>query len=204
MPVRVKICGITDLEDAEAAVRFGADALGFIFYKKSPRYIDPREAGGIIRALPPFVTKVGVFVNETLDEVRRVREDASLDRVQLHGDETPEYCAALGAGVIKAFRIRVQADIEELALYDVSAFLLDTYREDTPGGTGETFNWEIAVEASSERRIILSGGLNAENVAMAIKTVRPYAVDASSGVESAPGKKDLEKMKKFIDEAKTA
>lgn len=204
MPVRVKICGITNLEDAEAAVRFGADALGFVFYRKSPRYIDPREAGGIIRALPPFVTKVGVFVNETLDEVRRAREEASLDRVQLHGDETPEYCEKTGSGVIKAFRIRVRADIEELALYDVSAFLLDTYREDTPGGTGETFNWEIAVEASSERRIILSGGLNAENVAMAIKTVRPYAVDVSSGVESAPGKKDLEKMKKFIDEARTA
>ncbi len=204
MPVRVKICGITNLEDAEAAVRFGADALGFIFYRKSPRYIDPREAGSIIRALPPFVTKVGVFVNETLEEVRRVREEASLDRVQLHGDETSEYCEKTGAGVIKAFRIRVRADIEELALYDVSAYLLDTYREDTPGGTGETFNWEIAVEASSERRIILSGGLTPENVAMAIKTVRPYAVDASSGVESAPGKKDLEKMKKFIDEAKTA
>ncbi len=204
MPVRVKICGITNLADAEAAVRFGADALGFIFYKKSPRYIDPREAGGIIEALPPFVTKVGVFVNETLDEVRRAREEASLDRVQLHGDETPEYCSELGSGVIKAFRIRVRADIEKLALYDVPAYLLDTYREGTPGGTGETFNWEIAVEASSERRIILSGGLNAENVAMAIKTVRPYAVDVSSGVEAAPGKKDLEKMKKFIDEARTA
>ncbi|MBI2412643.1 MAG: phosphoribosylanthranilate isomerase [Deltaproteobacteria bacterium] len=204
MPVRVKICGITNIEDAEAAVSFGADALGFIFYGKSPRYIDPVHAGSIIRALPPFVVKVGVLVNETLEEVRRVREEASLDRVQLHGDETPEYCAEVGAGVIKAFRIRGRTDIDKLALYDVPAFLLDTYKEGVPGGTGETFNWEIAVEASAERRIILSGGLNAENVAMAIKTVRPYAVDVSSGVEAAPGKKDLEKMKKFIDEAKTA
>ena len=143
-------------------------------------------------------------MNEALEEVRRVREDASLDRVQLHGDETPEYCAQASPGVIKAFRIRGRADIEKLASYDVSAFLLDTYKEGAYGGTGEAFNWEIAVEASSERRIILSGGLTPENVAMAIKTVRPYAVDVSSGVESAPGKKDLEKMKKFIDEAKTA
>lgn len=204
MPVRVKICGITNLEDAEAAVAFGADALGFIFYKKSPRYIDPLRAAAITRALPPFVIKVGVFVDEALEEVSRVREDASLDRVQLHGDETPGYCAEASPGVIKAFRIRGRADIERLALYDVSAFLLDTYVDGVPGGTGEAFNWEIAVEASALRRIILSGGLTPGNVAMAIKTVRPYAVDVSSGVEAGPGKKDLEKMKKFIDEAKTA
>lgn len=204
MPVRVKICGITNLEDAEAAVAFGADALGFIFYKKSPRYIDPLRAAAIIRALPPFVIKVGVFVDEALEEVSRVREDASIDRVQLHGDETPGYCAEASPGVIKAFRIHGRADIEKLALYDVSAFLLDTYVDGVPGGTGETFNWEIAVEASALRRIILSGGLTPENVAGAVRMVRPYAVDVSSGVEAGPGKKDLEKMKKFIDEAKTA
>lgn len=204
MPVRVKICGITNIEDAEAAIRFGADALGFILYGKSPRYIDPVHAGRIMRALPPFVVKVGVFVNETLEEVRRIREEASLDRVQLHGDETPEYCKKLGGGVIKAFRIRALSDIERLAPYNLSAYLLDTYKEGVPGGTGETFNWEIAVEASLERRIILSGGLNPGNVGAAVKTVRPYAVDVSSGIEALPGKKDLEKMKKFIEEAKNA
>lgn len=202
--VRVKICGITCLEDALSAAGAGADALGFVFWEKSPRHVEPEAASRIIRSLPPFVLTVGVFVNASFDAIKSIIDGTGIDRVQLHGDESPSLCRSVsestGKKVIKAFRIRERADIDRLDGYNVDAHLLDAYREGTPGGTGETFDWDLAVEAKKERRIILSGGLTPENVSRAIELVRPYAVDVSSGVESRPGKKDPDKIKRFMEE----
>lgn len=202
MGTRVKICGITSLGDALLAVENGADAIGFIFYEKSPRYIGPNTVSLIIKELPPFVTAVGVFVNEAPDKIRAISNETGIDCVQLHGDETPEFCDSLGLQVIKAFRIKTIDDIKKIRDYQVSACLLDTYREGVPGGTGETFNWDIAVEAKKYGRIILSGGLKPDNIASAIKKVGPYAVDISSGVEAKPGKKDAGKIIKFMEQVK--
>lgn len=199
---RVKICGITELEDALKAVEYGADALGFVFFDKSPRNISPQTAALIASELPPFVTTVGVFVNESPDRIRAISDEVRLSCVQLHGDESPEFCASLGLKVIKALRVKNKADINMLRAYSVSAYLLDTYKAGVPGGTGETFDWEIAVEAKKLGRIILSGGLNPENIKDAIELVRPYAVDVSSGVEIKPGKKDPDKVLKFIQRVK--
>lgn len=204
MITKVKVCGITNLEDALLAVESGADAVGFIFYEKSPRYISLKAASRISKELPPFVTVVGVFVNESPDKVNTAIKEAGLDCVQFHGDETPEACEAAGAKVIKAFRIKDRKDINAIRNYYVSAYLLDTYKEGVPGGTGETFNWEIASEAKKMGRIILSGGLNPDNIADAVRQVEPYGVDVSSGVEIKPGKKDPEKVKRFIELAKGA
>ncbi|MEK6759160.1 MAG: phosphoribosylanthranilate isomerase [Deltaproteobacteria bacterium] len=202
--VKVKICGITSLEDALYAAEAGADALGFVFWEKSPRYIEPMEAWRIKRSLPPFILTVGVFVNTPFDTLKTVISSTRIDCVQLHGDESPRMCQSVGEStgkkVIKAFRIREHTDIDRLDGYKVDAHLLDTYREGTPGGTGETFDWDMAVEAKKNRRIILSGGLTPENISKAIKLVRPYAVDVSSGVESRPGKKDPEKIKRFMEQ----
>lgn len=202
MGTRVKICGITSLGDALLAVENGADAIGFIFYEKSPRYIGPNTVSLIIKELPPFVTAVGVFVNEAPDKIRAISNETGIDCVQLHGDETPEFCDSLGLQIIKAFRIKTIDDIKKIRDYQVSAYLLDTYREGVPGGTGETFNWDIAVEAKKYGRIILSGGLKPDNIASAIKKVGPYAVDVSSGVEAKPGKKDAGKIIKFMEQVK--
>ena len=208
MKTKVKICGITNADDAAAALRAGADALGFVFYPKSPRAVTKEEARDIIARLPPFVTTVGVFVNTVVDMVKDIKEFCRLGVIQLHGEEGPEYCAEIPGTVIKAIRIKDLGDIGRLKEYDtegnnVGAFLLDTFKEGTPGGTAETFDWSIAVEAKRCcERIILSGGLTPDNVAEAVARVAPYAVDVSSGVESAPGIKDPGKLRRFIEGAK--
>lgn len=196
--VRAKICGITNREDAACAVAHGADALGFNFYPRSPRYISPEGAGNIIRTLPPFVTPVGVFVNETRDRIEATVASAGLRAIQLHGDEPPEACAGHSVPVIRAFRVGDGFDIDSLKRYPVNTYLLDTAAKGHYGGTGETFDWAIAQEAASCARIILAGGLTPDNVAEAVRTVRPYAVDISSGVEAAPGKKDHRKLVAFL------
>ncbi|MDO8446400.1 MAG: phosphoribosylanthranilate isomerase [Deltaproteobacteria bacterium] len=202
--VKVKICGITNLEDALTSAEYGADALGFIFYEKSSRYITPEDAGSIIKELPPFVTTVGVFVNETVERMNEIKRISGVEAFQLHGDETPEMCGALDVKVIKGFRVSDQWSVagDQFPKYKVSAYLLDTHREGVPGGTGETFSWDVAIEARKYGRIILAGGLTPENVSDAVKKVRPYAVDVASGVEERPGKKDLRKVREFIERAK--
>ncbi|MFW6127363.1 MAG: phosphoribosylanthranilate isomerase [Thermodesulfobacteriota bacterium] len=199
--VRVKICGITNLEDALLASDLGAQALGFIFYPKSPRSIKPDAARDIIKSLPPLVLSVGVFVDEEAGVVRDVAARVGLDWVQLHGKESPEYCRALGRRVIKGFRIRDHNSLTALPSYRdaVQAFLLDAYRPGTPGGTGETFDWEVARRAKELGPVILAGGLTAANVAQAIKIAQPAGVDVASGVEAAPGKKDQERLREFFE-----
>lgn len=200
--VKVKICGITNIEDALKAVTLGADAFGFVFYKGSPRYIEPDRAKEIILKLPPFITTVGVFVDATEDEVKTIIRHTGIDVVQFHGDEPPEACL-IEKRVIKAIRVKELSDLEPLKHYNVSAFLLDTYTPDLFGGTGQLFNWDIAVSAKQFGRIILAGGLTPENVEKAVRWVRPYGVDVSSGVESEKGKKDHLKMGLFIAKAKS-
>lgn len=204
--VRVKICGITSLHDAQVAVDAGADALGFMFYVRSPRWIEPEAAGEIVRSLPPFVAAVGVFVNAEESFVRRVAAQCGLDAVQFHGDETPEYCARFEPlRVFKAFRVNAAESLRALADYSTSAWLLDAFVPDQPGGTGRTFNWDLAIQAKQlGRPIILAGGLTPENVADAVRRVRPYAVDVSSGVESAPGRKDPARVRAFVQAAASA
>ncbi|MDH4101139.1 MAG: phosphoribosylanthranilate isomerase, partial [Nitrospirota bacterium] len=188
--------------DALEAAHLGADALGFNFYPKSPRYIDPEKAREIIRELPPFVTVVGLFVNEDTVRVEEIADRCGIDILQFHGDETPEYCAGFSRRVIKAFRIKDREDLDYLRAFNVSAHLLDAYSESAYGGTGKTFNWELAAEAKAMGRVILAGGLTPRNVADAVGTVGPYAVDVASGVESAPGRKDPALMAEFIRRAK--
>ena len=169
---KVKICGITNKDDALAAAEFGADALGFVFYPKSPRYIEPERAREIIEELPPFVTSVGVFVNEWKEKVEEIIEVSGIGAVQLHGEESPAYCASFrNVKVIKAFRVSDEFDPERLKNYSVDACLLDAYSKDAYGGTGETFSWEIARRVSAYGRIILAGGLTPENAAQAIREV---------------------------------
>ncbi|MFI5355469.1 MAG: phosphoribosylanthranilate isomerase [Desulfobaccales bacterium] len=198
--VRIKICGITNLEDALLAAELGAQALGFIFYAKSPRSLEPEAAWEIIRQLPPLVLSVGVFVNEEAAVVRDLAARVGLDWVQLHGQESPEYCRSLGRRVLKGFRIKDEASLQELPAYRgaVQALLLDTYKQGQTGGTGEAFEWELAVRAKAYGPIVLAGGLTAENVAQAVAAVGPQAVDVASGVEAAPGKKDPEKLRAFF------
>ncbi len=205
MTVWIKICGITNEEDGLAAARLGADALGFVF-APSPRRISPEKARQIIKALPPLVQTVGVFVDEDLGEVSSVAEMCGLDILQFHGSESADYCDSFNQRVIKAIRLRNRQDLKSLAEYDgvVQALLLDTYLPDKLGGTGMTFNWQWALEAGKYGRIILAGGLNQENVAAAISIVKPYGVDASSGLEQSPGVKDHEKVTQFIAEARKA
>jgi len=205
--VKVKICGITNLEDALTATEAGADALGFILYSKSKRFIKAKDVRKITLNLPPFILKVGVFVNEDPRNVLEILSYAHLDFAQLHGDETPEECEYVGKNrVIKVFRLKEIAEIEKIEPYigKIRAILLDTYSKDSYGGTGKTFNWEIAraVKERFDIPVILSGGLNPENVAKAIREVNPYAVDVSSGVETEPGKKDKEKVFQFVKVAK--
>jgi phosphoribosylanthranilate isomerase len=205
MQVKVKICGITNLDDAMAAVDFGADALGFVFFKESSRYIPHNLAASIIKKLPSFLTTVGVFVNERPEHVERVVKMTGIDVVQLHGEESPEECRCTKR-VIKAVRVDALESLEPLISYreNISAFLLDTFTYNLFGGTGKIFNWDIALEAKQFGRIILAGGLTPDNIIQAVERVRPYGVDVSSGVELEKGKKDHKKMQLFIERAKAA
>ena len=195
---RVKICGLTAAEDAAAAVAAGADALGFVFVPGTPRCISPERAAAIIAALPPLVSAVGVFVDQPLDEVAAIATACRLQAVQLHGNEPPAYCRRLSVPVIKAIRVRGPESLAALEGYPARAFLLDAFVEGQPGGTGATFPWALAREATRHGRIILSGGLRPETVAEAVRTIRPFGVDVSSGVERRPGLKDHEKVREFI------
>jgi phosphoribosylanthranilate isomerase len=205
MPVRVKICGITNLEDALAAVEAGADAVGFIFHPPSPRYVRLDIAREITRKLPPFVARAGVFVDATEEKVMETVRMARLDTIQFHGKETTDFCQRFAEHrVIKAFRMDGPAALSRLSEYRDVTWLLDSYQPGVFGGTGQTFNWDLACEAVRlGGRVILAGGLTPENVARAVAAVRPYAVDVSSGVESAPGTKDAEKMRAFVAAAKS-
>jgi phosphoribosylanthranilate isomerase len=203
MSVRVKICGITNPVDARVAVEAGADALGFNFYDRSPRFIPTTIAAEISRALPPFTLRVGVFVNPSEELVLRAIGECNLSLLQFHGDEPPDFCLQFGLMSMKAFRMRDAGSLKELPKYHTDAWLLDAYSPDTLGGTGEKFNWDLAVEAQKlGKPIFLAGGLTPENVAEAIQQVRPFGVDVSSGVESGPGKKDHTKVRAFITSAK--
>ncbi len=196
--VRVKICGLTRLEDALLATELGADALGFVFYPQSPRYVPPEKVRRIIAKLPPYVTTVGVFVNETRENIAKIVEATGLDLIQLHGDEPPEFCAYFLPRVVKAFRIRNAQDLERIDHYQglVRAVLLDTFVPETPGGTGRIFDWRLALQAKEKGLpVILAGGLRPENVAEAVAKVAPDGLDLSSGVESSPGRKDPQKLK---------
>jgi phosphoribosylanthranilate isomerase len=203
MPVKVKICGITNLPDGLAAAEAGADALGFMFYDQSPRHISVEAAAALIRQLPPFVMKVGVFVNAPEDLVLRASRECGLNLLQFHGDEPPEYCLQFGLMSMKAFRIRDADSLQALQNYPTDAWLLDAYSPGKPGGTGETFNWDLALQARTlGHPIFLAGGLTQENVAEAVQRAQPYGVDVSSGVEAAPGRKDHAKVRAFIQAAK--
>jgi len=198
MPIRVKICGITNAKDAEMAVEAGADALGFIFVAGTPRYIDPDAAREIVKDLPPLVSPVGVFADHPIEEIERVIDRCGFRTVQLHGSEAPEYCRRLAVSVIKTFRVRSGGPPPPFEAYRVHAFLLDTFVEGKLGGTGKTFPLEVVSSAKGFGRVIIAGGLNPKNVAQVIREVHPYAVDVSSGVESKPGRKDPQKLRDFI------
>ena len=180
------------------AVEAGADALGFVFFQGSSRFITPENAAAITCHLPPFVQTVGLFVNEESATVNAVAENCGLDIVQLHGEEPPDYCRAVRRRIIKAFRVKDTSSLDTMADYHVAGCLLDAWSAAAHGGTGTTFNWDIAAHAAASRPIILAGGLTPANVAEAVVTVRPYAVDVSSGVETAPGKKDAALVRRFI------
>ncbi|MCO7516007.1 phosphoribosylanthranilate isomerase [Pseudomonas guariconensis] len=203
--VRSKICGITRVEDALAAAEAGADAIGLVFYAKSPRAVDVRQARAIIAALPPFVTTVGLFVNATRCELNEILEAVSLDLLQFHGDETPADCEGYQRPWIKALRVRPGDDLEAACRQYAGArgILLDTYVPGVPGGTGEAFDWSL-VPASLSKPIILAGGLSPDNVGQAIAQVRPFAVDVSGGVEQAKGIKDAAKIEAFLRAVKQA
>lgn len=204
MIVKVKICGITSATDALAAVEAGADALGFMFYAPSPRHVRFDAAAEIIRQLPPFVARVGVFVDPAEEEVRRAIEECGLDTLQFHGDETPEFCRRFGLKTLKAFRVRDAESLRQTESYPAEAWLLDSYVTGQPGGTGARFNWDLATDAARRHTVVLAGGLTPGNAAEAVSRVRPYGLDVSSGVESAPGRKDAAKVRAFIAAAKGA
>lgn len=198
----VKICGITNLEDALAAVTAGADALGFNFYKPSPRYITPQHAREIVEQLPDSLLTVGVFVNESADHVRSIVRETGIKALQLHGDESPEYCRELAADhyVIKTFAVSGNFDVQTAEAYEVEAIMLDTKHNSLRGGTGRVFDWSVAQQAASTiPQLFLAGGLSPENIENAIKTVSPFAVDACSALEDSPGKKNHDRMRVFVD-----
>jgi len=201
--VRVKICGMTRLEDALLAIEEGADAVGFIFYRKSPRYISAKTVKSIIAALPPFIETVGVFVNESADRINRIADSCKLSVVQLHGDETPAFCKKIRRKVIKAVRVKGKDSFDGLSSYNVSAFLLDTFSNVQQGGTGEIFDWRLVSEGKKYGPVILAGGLDPSNVAHAIQKAKPYGVDVCSGVEKGLGIKDPSLLKGFIKAVKS-
>ncbi|MEY2466816.1 MAG: phosphoribosylanthranilate isomerase [Verrucomicrobiota bacterium] len=203
MSVKVKICGITNAPDAQAAAEAGADMIGLMFYEKSPRHVTLRTAAEIARSVSPFVLKAGVFVNPSEDLVMRAISDCGLSVLQFHGDEPPDFCTQFGLMSIKAFRIRGAESLEGISQYQTDAYLLDAFSPTTLGGSGEKFNWDLAVEAQKfGKPFFLAGGLTPDNVAEAIQKVQPFGVDVSSGVELSPGKKDHAKLKAFIRAAK--
>jgi phosphoribosylanthranilate isomerase len=195
--VRVKICGIKRLEDAVAAVDAGADAIGLNFWRPGRRYIAPETARVIARVLPPFVARVGVFADEDPETIRKIAALCALDALQLHGSESPEFCRQFDRPVIKSVKIRGPESVEGLARYDVAAFLLDAHVPGEMGGTGQRFDWSLAVRAKEAGPVILSGGLTPENVEAAIRAATPYAVDVASGVETG-GQKDPAKIRAFV------
>lgn len=201
--MRVKICGITSVEDAVLASKAGADAIGLVFYEPSPRNVDIKTALEISRAAGPFVTLVGLFVNETADRIRSILNEIPLNLLQFHGDETPEFCEQFSRPYIKAIRMKPDINVDsEIAHYPkASGILLDAYKKGVPGGTGAAFDWQ-RVPAASSKHIILAGGLNPDNVSLAISQTKPYAVDVSGGVESKPGIKDEKKVIAFINNSK--
>jgi len=203
--VRVKICGICSAEDALAAAQAGADALGFMFYERSSRYLTPEKAAEIISVLPPFISKTGVFVDADEKTIRRVLSGVPLDALQFHGNESHEFCSRFSLSVIKAFRMQDERSLTGLKAYQTAAWLLDSYVPGELGGTGQVFNWDLAKRAGEfGRPIILAGGLNPQNVAEAVHRVEPFAVDVSSGVETAPGRKDPALMLAFIQAVRSA
>jgi phosphoribosylanthranilate isomerase len=202
--VRIKICGVTRAEDALLAAALGVDAVGFNFAPESPRRVDAAAARALAAALPPFLTRVGVFVDADPDVMRATAREAGLHVLQLHGDETPEIGAALGVPWYKAHRVGPDFRPESVTRWGGGTFLLDAAAPDRRGGTGRVFDWEIARRAAAHGRVILAGGLTPDNVAEAIRTARPYAVDVSSGVESAPGRKDAALLRAFVANARAA
>jgi phosphoribosylanthranilate isomerase len=205
MSTLVKICGITNIEDAMVAAEAGAQAIGFMFYEASPRCVALETAEWIARRLPLHVMRVGVFVNPEPDFVASAMMRCALNMLQFHGEEPSDFCRQFGAMTIKAFRIKDAGSLSALSEFNTDAFLLDSYAAGKPGGTGEKFNWDLAVEAKEMGRpIFLAGGLTPENVGEAIRRVRPFGVDVSSGVESSPGKKDHAKIRAFIQAVHSA
>jgi phosphoribosylanthranilate isomerase len=208
MPIQVKVCGITTLDDALLATEAGADTIGFVFHRHSPRFVEPEAVRRIIARLPPFVMTVGVFVNEEMSRVREIMSQCGLAVAQLHGDETAAYCEALRRPVLKAIRLRGREDFLAMAEFSgrahVRGFVVDAVSEAAFGGTGLRADWQLAAEAAKVGPVLLAGGLTADNVGEAIRTVRPYGVDVSSGVEAVPGRKDSAKVRAFIGSAKLA
>ena len=200
--VKVKICGMTNLNDVKVAVDGGVDAVGFIFYKKSPRSVTMQAVMEIVLELPPFVDSVGVFVNETAEQINKIADHCKLDRVQLHGDESPAFCKKIRRRVIKAIRVKDIQSLKKLSDYPVSSFLLDTFSEDQYGGTGKVFDWNLAYPAKKYGPIILAGGLTPNNVRQVIQRIQPYGVDVCPGVESQPGIKKQKKMQAFLKNVK--
>ena len=197
--VKVKICGLTNYDDAAAAMDMGADLLGFNFYPKSPRFLTPEKAGDIVNKLPAFIDTAGIFVNASIDQIRETMDLCPLDWVQLHGDEAPEFCRSLtshNVKTIKAIRVRDQADVERVSTFFTDAVLLDAFDPDKYGGTGANFDWNII--GHTGKRIFLAGGINPDKAAAAVE-LGVYGIDVCSGIEAEPGKKDHKKMKKLFD-----
>jgi phosphoribosylanthranilate isomerase len=211
MKIRVKFCGITSIEDRNRAIAAGADAIGIVFFKDSPRFVALEKAERIIKNIPPFVSAVGVFVNEKPEFIEECVERCSLDAVQIHGDEDTNYCLSLKRGnlknvkLIKSIRVRDRESLVEIENCPADAIILDAYKKELYGGTGESFDRSLAIIAKEYgKSIIISGGLNHGNVREIVKEIKPYAVDVSSGIESSPGKKNIELMERFITEVRLA
>ncbi len=196
---KVKICGLTNYDDAAAAMDRGADLLGFNFFPKSPRFVTPEKAGDIVNKLPAFIDTAGIFVNASIDQIRETRDLCPLDWIQLHGDEAPEFCQSLmshNVKTMKAIRVKDQTDVERAKSFFTDAVLLDAFHPDKYGGTGATFDWSVVGHTAS--RVFLAGGINPENAAAAVE-LGVYGIDVCSGIEAEPGKKDHKKMKKLFD-----
>ena len=194
----IKICGITNFQDAITISETGVDALGFVFYSGSKRYISPDKANEIIKELPPFINTVGLFVNEKRENVIDILHKCPVDILQFHGDESPEYCSRFNKRIIKAFRVKNDFSNNVFNSYSVNAFLLDGFTQGEYGGTGVSFDWDIALMSKKFGRIIIAGGLNPENIESALRKINPYGIDVSSGVEIEPGKKNINKVKEIV------